>query len=231
MLRDDRLEIYEEFHFDTFMTKPNIFLGKITLFHFSQYKCPIIKPITINPGNKLAKPRKSSWWCSNDYQCGWVLMCALFKKWKECKWKDVTWTIEEINGTNGKIKTPIGIIGETFFNKHKSFIENFVCYKHIKTFNGKDLGRGCEYSVEEYTCDIDVIPDKIVKLGWKHIQDYVKIVPDEDLEIYNKVIREMKANNKHLQDLVHERKPWVYYDFDKSQKIKEKYKNKENGTI
>lgn len=228
MLRDDRLEIYEEFHFDMIATKPKSFFGKLTLYHFSPYQLSVIQPITLNPGNKLARPRCSSWWTPYEGQMGWVLMVALFKKHKDLKWKELTWSIEAIHGTDGKKNVPVGIIGQTFFNKNKSFIENFTCYKHVKTFKGSELGRGCEYSVEEYTCDKDVIPDKIIKIGWNEIKNYVRIVPDEELETYNAIIREMKANHKHLQDLVHERKPWLYYDFDTIEKIREKY-NREDG--
>ena len=217
-------ELFEEVHWDTLLTRPEIYGNKnVTMYHYANVKKDVVKPITVNAGNKLAKPRFSSWWTPQRSNSAWVLSNVLFSKFKDKKWKDITWTIESVTDNCTTYKAPITVIGESFFNENEKLIKSIDVYEHEKTFNGKDLGRGNEYSVDEFTCDFPVKPDKVRRVEWDDIRKFIKIVPDEELTKYAKDINDMRLRNKHFQDLVHEKKPWLYWDFEVSNDIRVKY--------
>ncbi len=217
-------DIFEEKHWDTLLTRPQVYFNKsLKLYHYSNSKKDTIIPITVNAGNKLAKPRFSSWWTSQKSQSGWVLSYILFSKFKDCKWEDVLWDVEEFNTDGLKYKAPRTIISQSFFNKHKDFIKSVDIYEHEKTFKGKDLGRGCEYSVDEFTCDFAVKPDKVRRVPFDELLNMIKIVPDEEMKIYKKKLNDMRLHNKNWQDIVHTKKPWLYWEFDVGNDIRVKY--------
>ena len=219
-----RQELFEETHWDTLLTRPEVFLNKsFKVYHYANHKKDEIIPITVNAGNKLAKPRFSSWWTPYRSQAGWALMSVLFSKFPDNKWKDLTWTQEAFKESKVQSKIPVGVIGESFFEKNRNFITSVVVYEHEKTFKGKDLGRGNEYSVDEFTCDFLVKPDKVNEIPWDEIKNYVKIVPDEDLPKYAKALNNMRLEGKNLQDTVHDKKPWLYWEFETTEEIRNKY--------
>lgn len=220
----DDSKLVEETHWDTLLTRPEVFLNKsFKVYHYANTKKDMIAPITVNAGNKLAKPRFSSWWTPYQSQAGWALMGVLFSKFKENKWNDLTWTQEAFKESRVQSKILVGVIGESFFEKNKDFITSVEVYEHEKTFNGKDLGRGNEYSVDEFTCDFPVKPDNVRKVTWDEIKNYIKIVPDEELPKYAKVLNDMRLKGKNLQDTVHKKKPWLYWEFETTTEIRNKY--------
>jgi hypothetical protein len=213
-----------ETHMDTLVTRPEVYFNKkFKLYHFSNSKKDIVVPITVNAGNKLAKPRFSSWWTPQKSQIAWALANQLFEKFPECKWKNVTWAVSDFDQDGLKYKAFKTIISESFFKKHEDFIKSIDIYMHEKTFNGKDLGRGNEYSVDEFTCDFAVKPDKVTRVSWDEIMDYIKIVPDEEMPEYIKVFNDIRLHDKNWQDLIHQKKEWLYWEFDTSNEIRRKY--------
>lgn len=221
---NESVDLFEETHWDTLLTRPEVFLNKaFKVYHYSNCKKDEVIPITVNAGNKLAKPRFSSWWTPFRNQSGWALMCTLFSKFPANKWKELTWTQEAFDESKVQSKIPVGVIGESFFEKNKDVITSIVVYEHEKTFKGKDLGRGNEYSVDEFTCDFPVKPDNVRKVTWDEIKNFVKIVPDEDLPKYAKALNNMRLDGKNLQDMVHDKKPWLYWEFETTTEIRNKY--------
>ena len=66
-LTDDKVitesvdDLFEETHWDTLLTRPKVYVNKsIKMYHYSNTKKDEVIPITVNAGNKLAKPRFSS---------------------------------------------------------------------------------------------------------------------------------------------------------------------------
>lgn len=223
---EDDVELMEEFHFDTMIAEPLTFLKGITLYHYSNRDMNKIIPRTVNVGNKLARPRLSSWWTPNLYQGGWVLFMGLSSTFPEEKKKRFVWSVGEVDGK----KQSIGVIAKSLLLEQKEWFKNFKVYKYTKTFKTGEVGMGTEYSVKEYTCDKEVIPDKKEILSLNEIMKTIKIVPDSQMPFYVNKWKEIKDSGLHLQDLLVDKKPWIYWDYEKGQELKKKYVNKHPGT-
>lgn len=222
-------DLYEETHWDTLLTKPKLYFNKkVTMYHYSNTNKDIVVPLTVNAGNKLAKPRFSSWWTPYKSNAGWALSYVIFNTFKESKWKDVLWHVETITIDGMTYRAPRTIISESFYKSHEDFIKSIDVYEHQKTFNGSDLGRGNEYSVDEYTCDFAVKPDRVRRISWDEMLEIIKIVPDDEFQLYRKELNDMWVHGKTFQDLVHEKKPWLYWEFDVSNDIRARYCKEHN---
>ena len=114
-------------------------------------------------------------------------------------------------------------MSSSFFEKHEDFIKSVDVYQHEKMFKGSDLGRGNEYSVDEFTCDFAVKPDKAIRVPWSEIETLIEIVNDDKMGAYRKMINDMRVHNKNFQDIVHPKKPWLYWEFSVSNDIRNKY--------
>lgn len=223
---ENDVELMEEFHFDTMIAEPSTFLKGITLYHYSNRDMNKIIPRTVNAGNKLARPRLSSWWTTNLYQGGWVLFMGLSSTFPEEKKKRFVWSVGEIDGK----KQSVGVISKSLFLEQKEWFKNFKVYKYTKTFEAGEVGMGTEYSVKEYTCDKEVIPDKKEVLSLDEIMKTIKVVPDSQIPFYVNKWKEIKDSGIHLQDLLVDKKPWIYWDYEKGQELKKKYVEKHPGT-
>lgn len=217
------MEIVEEVHFDTLLTQPKLFFDHVTLYHFSAEKLSEIKPVTINIGNKLARPRKSSWWTSYDSQAGWVLMIALKRAYPEFKNIDFVWTVKESMVDGKMINVPFGVIRKSLLNKIPDFFNSFTVYRYTKSFKGSEIGLGTEYSVKEYTCDKVVIPDEVDAFNFNDIRKFLIFANDSEMNTYIKTWKSMRNDGVHLQELVCPDKPWLYYEYDDAQQKKTSY--------
>lgn len=215
-------EVMEEFHLDTMIAEPSTFFKGITLFHYSNRNMNKIIPRTVNAGNKLSKPRLSSWWTTNLYQGGWVLFMGLTATFPEEKKKRFVWSIGEIDGK----KQSIGVIAESLIREQRDWFNNFKVYKYTKNFKPREVGMGTEYSVKEYTCDKEVIPDKKEILPLSEVMKSILIVPDSQMPSYVRKWNDLRDKGLHIQDALVDKKPWIYWDYEKGQELKRKYVKK-----
>lgn len=215
-------EVMEEFHLDTMIAEPSTFFKGITLFHYSNRNMNKIIPRTVNVGNKLSKPRLSSWWTTNLYQGGWVLFMGLTTTFPEEKKKRFIWSIGEIDGK----KQSIGVIAESLIREQRDWFNNFKVYKYTKNFKPSEVGMGTEYSVKEYTCDKEVIPDKKEILPLSEVMKSILIVPDSQMPSYVRKWNDLRDKGLHMQDALVDKKPWIYWDYEKGQELKRKYVKK-----
>lgn len=221
-------EVVQELHADTLITKPMMFFGTKELYHVNLLKLPVILPMSLNTGNKLAGPRFSSWWTpKEDTNYTWLFMIYFTQKYREDKWKGIFFFAEDFSGK----KRLVVYLTESFFKKHRQELLSFKAYEYIKYFKGYEVGRGREYSVDEYTCDDPVVPDKMKEYGWTTVSKYIRIIPDMMSEKYAKKHRILKAGGFHFQNEVHPNKPWLYHDYDKILPQLYKYYDKYPGVV
>lgn len=191
------IDLNEKAHWDTILTKPFDLNKDITLYHYSPKKLDKLIPLGINVGNKLSKkPRKSIWFTEHEDE--WVLPIWAYLKssYKEdYKNGQFTWGFDNFNYEkfkDGTYKHGIKITKE-FYEKHKSEIDNFKTYRYTKTFKIKELGRGTEATVPEWTYDEDVIPDSVdVKTGRELISNRTIVFATKD---------EIEKVNEHIEEL------------------------------
>lgn len=229
MLREQREEIFMELHLDTLITKPSVFFNKkIDLIHVTNHKKDVVSPITVNAGNKLSKPRFSSWWTPYRSQTSWIVIVNLCRDFKDSKWIDFIFSPEVVTDEYGTYTAPIPYIRKSFFEKHKKLIESYKVYVYTKRFKGSELGRGNEYSVDEYTVDYPVIPDKEEIYTFKDLKKYIRIVDDYEMDKKVKNFNNFKLHGKNLQDMVYAKKPWLYWELEVTSKIRNEYCKKHN---
>lgn len=228
----------EAIHWDTVLTKPFSLNKDITLYHFSNKKLDILKPIGMNVGNKIArKPRRSVWF--TDHKEDWILPIQAFLKfnYKEYWKKDLFWkwnkdiTLKNSDGTYGATL----ILTKEFYEKFKNEIDNFKIYRYTKTFKIKELGRGTEPTIPEWTYDEEVVPDKVdVKTGKDLINmKLIEIVTAETINSWIEKYNELKKKIGHsmiFPELIDYKVEWWKYD-SKTYKDKRKAAEEKMGVL
>lgn len=163
----DNIIINELKHTDTFLTKPFKYMKneKIKLYHFSNAKLSKITPRGVNVGNKLnRKIQKSIWW--TEHKDEWTLPIQSFLKYNyRPDWGlEVFWDAKNIGrrkpNEDGTISIGV-LMSKEFYDRNKHELEKFKSYRYEKTFNIRDVGRGTEPSVPEWTSEEEVSPDKV----------------------------------------------------------------------
>ena len=127
----------------------------------------------MNAGNKLAGPRISSWWTEHDDEWALPVQIYLKCKYREYFGTEVYWDAKALHAhKNADGTLSVGmLITKEFYNKHKSDIDKLVVYRHEKIFDIRDVGRGTEPTVPEWTTELEVEPDKVTKLNIKGLFD------------------------------------------------------------
>lgn len=161
--------------------------SSITLFHGSAQKLSIIRPTTINAGNRLTPIRSSSFWTNNiNYAILWALDHFVMKLGitEYCHdinnalgnlyyfvLPDLVFVTEMKDGTQ-KEEDAIDVI-KTELNKNPIFV-------YQATIPTKYVGRG-QCAIDEYTVDIPIKPQKIYTIDFDIASKYIKVIKDNDL--------------------------------------------------
>lgn len=195
-LFDDSVkELNEKIHWDTTLTKFFDLNKDITLYHYSDNKFNVLKPMGINAGNKLSRsPRKSIWFTEHFDEWCLPMQAYLKSNYREFWGKEFYWGLTKWKNDkpfeDGTLKHGL-LITHKFYEEHKKEIDTFKTYRYKKTFKIKELGRGTEPTVPEWTYDSEVIPDEIdVKNGKDLINNKTIILCDEKDIIEDKEYRE-----------------------------------------
>jgi hypothetical protein len=119
-------------------------------------------------------------------------------------------------------KRSVLYLDKEYYYQNLPMFNKIEFYRYTKTFNVKDLHRGQEYAVHEWTYPDLVIPDKVETL---HAGDCIKngsVVLVDDLE---KIKHKYPNQPKYIADV--QDKPWLYYEYSKVKKMLKA--NKEKG--
>jgi len=193
ILNDNQLYIQSQCIFlnetlETKLTKP--FIGKeITLYHASSFSLSNINPNSYNAGTRLSTGRMSSFWFNNiEHSKTFAVYEYLGKLIK--------------NDINIKCAFDIPNMKVLVDKKDKEkFIKLFTSDKvfiYEKTVPTKLVGRGHDKSIEEFTIDVPVKPDKTYVLTYKDLEDKI-IYTDSDT--IKKVFNEFKKH-KYSSNLI-----------------------------
>lgn len=197
---------------ETRVTKP--FLPKeITLYHGSTEKYDKIKPMSINAGTNLSKPRMSSFWTMDKGGATLFSIGSVISKYN----------IEKIGQLYFfDIKERKIFVSEDNKDYILSILKNNESYLYEKTIETSKVGRGHNRHLCEFTIDIPVTPDKVYKLNYNNTyKKYLKWVPQSKLDyLFN--------NRKSLQDEFDLSTPiekMVYHSLKKNNKMRKEIKS------
>ena len=137
----------------------------ITLYHRTYLKLDKISPMSRNTGDRFSKPRMSSFWCTSQripklfaiHQA----ICDHFKgvlKHPCILNKDITGVY----------------IDESIKQDAIQYLKSIKFYIYQKTIPRKYVGIGQSPSTEEFTIDIDVVPDKVFIYNYNDIKSLIK---------------------------------------------------------
>ena len=212
-------ELNEKIHWDTILTKPTQLNKNITVYHFSDVKDPNNKvyPFRYTVGNKLSGKYYASWWAENPYDGAlyiWFICKSVCNDEKIDKNKIRDYIVNWFAPDND---TPAVYIRKSWWAKYKDKVNKFNIYRYTKTFKVKDLGRGQEYAVVEWTYDDEVIADKVDTMKPIDFLDKTLfIVSDEKFEeVRNKYFTEIVEKGYKTIGDARNKRPWVYYDYNK----------------
>ena len=170
-MKDEVIKSLEEkVNWDTALTKPIKYLKneKITLYHYSDKKLSKLIPIGMNAGNKLSRtPRKSIWLTEHEDEYVLPILTYLKTNYRPNFGTDIYWDVNNIFGNkpNPDGTKSIGVlITKDFFEEHKQELSKFVTYRYKKEFNIRDVSRGTEPTVSEWTYDYEIVPDEVTSL-------------------------------------------------------------------
>lgn len=196
---------------ETRITKP--FLPKeITLYHGSTEKYDKIKPMTINAGTNLSKPRMSSFWTMD--KDGATLFCigTIISKYNIEKIKQLYF----FDVKNRKV-----FVSEDNKDYILSILKNNDSYLYEKTIESSNVGRGHNRELCEFTIDIPVTPDKVYKLNYNTYKKYIKWVPQSKLDyLFNnrKLLRDEFDLSTPIEKL-------VYHSLEKNNRMRKDLKS------
>jgi hypothetical protein len=209
----------EGIHWDTLLTKPSMYNKQITLYRMGHVKDDKVYPFGKSVGNKLWKGGYSSWWAEQPDET--MLHFSQQARALLDDFKEHCYMVAAPDDGRGYKRSVLYLDKEYYYQNLPAF-NKIEFYRYTKTFNVKDLHRGQEYAVHEWTYPDLVIPDKVETL---HAGDCIKngsVVLVDDLE---KIKHKYPNQPKYIADV--QDKPWLYYEYSKVKKMLKA--NKEKG--
>jgi hypothetical protein len=237
-------ELDEMIHWDTVLTKLFHLNEDITLYHISDIKgLKEIKPYSKTVGNKLQlRPYMASWWTPNKNEMlafslinHMLMMSSDYERFGKKGLENLAMNVcDDAYSDDSKDRgfEKIYVNGD-WVKENKStydwLMKQFKLYVYEKTFKMKELGRGNDFHIPEFTTDKEVIPDSETAVNGEDIADFgaVEILKKDE---FSKKKSEIDAfisskdfEKRHLSmGAAGEKKPWLYYSFDKMLKLKAK---------
>lgn len=219
---DKNISLNEKVKWDTILTKPFSLNKEIKLYHVSDVKDPngIVYPLRKTVGNKLSKDYYCSWWA--EYP-NYGLLVMWFCKGSKCYDKNPplglpdcrdNWCCSHDGGE------PIQFVRKSYYDKHKSDYNKFVCYEYSHTFKVHELGRGQEYALNEWTYDKEVKCESVKKIDFDDClrSGQVVLLNDEEFDIKKAIYEEnIRKGRKSSSDF--RKKPWIYYPYSKVKEL------------
>lgn len=204
---------------ETFLTT-NPFEKEIILYHGSHNpnRLNVIKPLSRNAGTRLSKPRYSSFWANRDF----AIEFAVFKLIHDNGFmiyysNDNRWLIQRSKKQD--------IINS---------LKNKYIWLYSKKFKKSEVDRGHEQSdrLDEFSVDIDVIPDKTECLKFNDFKDIVlnklyPILPDDKAKAKELALNSSLTFKGKSNSII---KNLIYHDLDTTINII-KNMDKENPNI
>ena len=163
------------------------FNNSITLFHGTSKKLSIIRPTSVNVGNRLSSVRTSSFWTNNfDHAVLWALDWIAMEL-------NIDQYCHDINNVLGNryyfvlpdlVRVKKWEDGredeEDILQVFKTELNKNPVYVYQATIPTKYVGRG-QCAIDEYTVDIPVKPQKEYKIDFDTASQYIKIIKDDNL--------------------------------------------------
>ena len=196
--------IQEKIHWDTLMTRPLLYNKEITLYRMGHIKDKYVYPFAKSVGNKLWKGDYVSWWTENPDDC----MLHFCQQAKLLLPDFKQFSIVAATPDDGRgYKRSVVFIDSEYFKKNINIFKKIEFYRYTKKFNVKDLSRGQEYAVSEWTYNKKVEPDKIESIKYDECIKNGSVVITDDLES----IKRTYSTPKYI--CYDQKKPWIYYDY------------------
>lgn len=152
---------------------------EITLYHGSDKKLSLIRPLTVNVGTKVSKPRSSSFWTSNIN--GAKLFAIESSVSKYCKDNNIPSFRHVFDLLNLKM-----FVDKSRKSEFISVLKKIPVYVYQKTMDTKYVGRGHNLPLHEYTLDIPVKPDIVHEIKYKDMEGNIEFV---DLKIIEDILK------------------------------------------
>ena len=143
----------------------------MTLYHGTKTKFDMIKATSVNLGNRLDAGSISSFW-TNDF--------TYAKVWA-LDWRMADgWYAHDIDRNKFLVRTPDGYEDYLLDTFSETLDKNpvYVCEAKIPI---RYIGRG-QMTINEYTVNHDVIPNKWHEIKWKDAQDVVEFTPAKEFD-------------------------------------------------
>jgi hypothetical protein len=196
----------EAIHWDTVLTKPLSLNKNITLYRMGHIKDKYVYPFFKSVGNKLWKGDYVSWWAEQPDET--MLHFAQQAKTLLPDIKEHSYSAAVPDDGRG-YKRSVLYIEKDYYNDNIDIFKKIKFYRYTKTFKIKDLSRGQEYAVHEWTYNDIVTPDKIEDIDYNDcIKNGSVVIADEKTMTSAK---NKYGTSKYIADL--QKKPWLYYDY------------------
>lgn len=172
-------------HIETLLLRKRIPVGTLTLYHGTTVKTKTIKPLSINVGTKLSSVRKSSFWTPDfHYAVKHIIGRYIYEG------------IYEHTGNNNLEYILHPTLPKIFLNQAlMKDLQNYLRDKKVYIYQTiqpvKNLGAGHTKEQLEYSIDMEVVPNKIVELGFANIYTYLEPQDSEQFKITQKKIIEL----------------------------------------
>ena len=162
------------------------FNKNITLFHGSERKLTVIRPTSVNVGNRLSQPRTSSFWTNNfKYAVLWALDWVAINCHDMPYYHDIDENLFVIPDVDLVEKDKDG--NEIMCRNILQVIEDYLTKTPVFVYQAsvptKYVGRG-QCAINEYTVDIPIKPNKTYEINFDTAKSYIKVISQQDFE-YN----------------------------------------------
>lgn len=192
----DESTIIEE-SLETFL-RTNPFKQEITLFHGSsiQNKLNVIQPQSYNAGTRLSNPRMSSFWAPTfEYAELFGLFRLIEDVGFKCHFAGDCYHL---------------YVKPSDYKLIEEELKSKVIYVYEKTLNKEFITVGHSYTIDEFTIDVPITPDKTHKINYNEFKklfyDTVICYPDDSDETRKRMnkdeFKKMSKNSKTPKNII-----------------------------
>jgi hypothetical protein len=214
-------DLSEMLHLDTVLTKLFHLNESISLYHISEMKgMRIIKPMSKTVGNKLQlRPYLASWWTPNrnemlSFSLANYLMrlSSDYERFGKKGLENLATNICDdayTDDSRDRGFEKIYVSGDWANENKQTYdwaLKHLKLYVYGKTFKMKELGRGNDFHIPEFTCDAEVTPDSEEEFTGEDIAGLgaVEILKESDFAKKKAEIDDFIASKSSRKDIC----PW-----------------------